>query len=1059
MRPTASPSSSTTPLQTTTAVERYVTNLSQANTEPARSQNFVLLLNDLFEAGNPGIVGDYLEGLEKYVTTRGKGELLYRGRIDALYGAAVIEFERDLNVTGDEARRQLREYVAALWSNTAYRSIPYLAIAADGQRFEVYTPSTTADQATLSAGDIELTRIARDDFARLTPDQIFFWLDRYLFRTFRRLPRSEEFERDFGPSSPAFQFTLQALRRAWTEHRDSPELQVVYQGWDRFLRIAYGTEVTSGDLFLRHTYLASVAKLLAWLRLDPPASESAASDATIEAVLHGRYFRELAITNFLAEDFFSWLARPALLPITITAMRRLVQQLRTYDLSALSEDILKTLYQELVDPATRRDLGEFYTPDWLAERILRDLLELDARQSVLDPACGSGTFLYTAVRLKREALGDSPATLAHIEENVTGIDVHPLATIISGTNFLLGLGNLLQQRSGPLRVPVYLANAVQLPEVPAQPRLGTGLVSYDLDIDGTPVSIPVALAEDSATFDGVIDAADSYARDWAGSPDRTETSFVNLLRREVPSIFGSPEYLEAAWELAQRFRSVVEADRNHIWAFAMKNAYKPVGLRMHFDLVVGNPPWLTYKDVDRGAYQTWLKREVVVHYRLLDSSRQNLTTHMEMASLFLVRTADLYLRAGGRIAFVMPRSVFNADQHHKLRLQTYTAPLTLTDIWDLQDVAELFRIPSCVVFGRRTADLSERDPYPISGQILTGRLPSKNASLAEAQAALSTVAVEFRAARLGDRSYLTTDITARQNAGKSPYSRLFREGASIVPRNLWFVEPRSGALGMNATRPVVETVVLPGAKAGWRDVTFRHAVEREYLFSTMLAEDILPFVPKRLRTVVLPAVPTATNTLRVIEAVDAQRLGSTGLASWLRDAERAWKNHRGDKAELMSVYERLDFQRLLTSQPVGGSKVVYSKSAAILCACRVDADRFVADNAVYVAVPNTPEEADFLLAFLNSPVVDSIIKPLLTMGLLGERNIHSKVWDVPIPRYNPDIAEHRELSALAAQAREHAGTLQVHAPSLSIGRLRQWYRAELRAELDAIGVLISRVIS
>ena len=60
--------------------------------------------------------------------------------------------------------------------------------------------------------------------------------------------------------------------------------------------------------------------------------------------------------------------------------------------------MLKALYESLIDPAQRHDLGEYYTPDWLAAKLTRVALADPLRQQVLDPACGSGTFLFHAVR-------------------------------------------------------------------------------------------------------------------------------------------------------------------------------------------------------------------------------------------------------------------------------------------------------------------------------------------------------------------------------------------------------------------------------------------------------------------------------------------------------------------------------------------------------------------------------------------------------------------------------------------------------------------------------------
>ena len=78
-------------------------------------------------------------------------------------------------------------------------------------------------------------------------------------------------------------------------------------------------------------------------------------------------------------------------------LRRLADSLRVDDLSQINEDLLKQLYQDLVDPETRHELGEFYTPDWLAELTLEEI-GYQPGQSLMDPSCGAGTFLFLAIR-------------------------------------------------------------------------------------------------------------------------------------------------------------------------------------------------------------------------------------------------------------------------------------------------------------------------------------------------------------------------------------------------------------------------------------------------------------------------------------------------------------------------------------------------------------------------------------------------------------------------------------------------------------------------------------
>jgi hypothetical protein len=57
----------------------------------------------------------------------------------------------------------------------------------------------------------------------------------------------------------------------------------------------------------------------------------------------------------------------------------MVAKLDSYNPGTLSEepagsrDLLKKLYQQLFPRSVRHDLGEYYTPDWLAEHVLNEL--------------------------------------------------------------------------------------------------------------------------------------------------------------------------------------------------------------------------------------------------------------------------------------------------------------------------------------------------------------------------------------------------------------------------------------------------------------------------------------------------------------------------------------------------------------------------------------------------------------------------------------------------------------------------------------------------------------
>lgn len=83
-----------------------------------------------------------------------------------------------------------------------------------------------------------------------------------------------------------------------------------------------------------------------------------------------------------------------------------------------------------MDPKDRHDLGEFYTPDWLCERMIAELLPSSGFVSVIDPACGCGGFLRAAIsHLRRSDAGLSQQKLLQqMLNHVGGIDIHPLAS-------------------------------------------------------------------------------------------------------------------------------------------------------------------------------------------------------------------------------------------------------------------------------------------------------------------------------------------------------------------------------------------------------------------------------------------------------------------------------------------------------------------------------------------------------------------------------------------------------------------------------------------------------
>lgn len=79
---------------------------------------------------------------------------------------------------------------------------------------------------------------------------------------------------------------------------------------------------------------------------------------------------------------------------------------------------------------------------------------------------------------------------------------------------------------------------------------------------------------------------------------------------------------------------------------------------------------------------------------------------------------------------------------------------------------------------------------------------------------------------------------------------------------------------------------------------------------------------------------------------------------------------------------------------------------------------FVAENVTYRYYAKSEEEAHYLVGVLNTRVVNDAIKPFQPQGLLGERDIHRRPFEVcNIPIFDPTNELHREIGKIAAACR------------------------------------------
>lgn len=1036
------------------AFQRYVEQARQAREKDLhhdqRRQVFLGFLDEAFEIKAADVeVEQYLRIGGKQVSARGMARVK-KGWIDAVFRDLIFEFKRDLKREEADGLRELRDYLSTLPNGAEC-----VGLMTDGLVFTAYTLDAEQSSGLRKGDSIDLERAA--------PALAFQWLDAYLLRQRQQPPTSADMAQRFGLTSPTFGRAATVLRDALRVFgaSEASALEVKRQQWAFHLARVYGSADASNDeMFVRHTYLCQFAKMLAY------AASFGVQQTTqqMEQIIDGRAFEVLGVSNVGEQDFFAWTLAPEVRAQTLTVFRQMAGSLVVYDLTRIDEDLLKQLYQNLVEPETRHELGEFYTPDWLAELTLREIGYAPG-QSLLDPACGSGAFLFTAIR-RLAARGVTGAALVDFAlENVMGMDVHPLAVTIARINYMLAILPHLRAggRRGQRAIPVFLANSLQMPTSPIK---NLKVIEVPLD-NPPPFQIPAEAAQRPHELTEVLEQMGRYAAR-AASRLHENPSFAEFgnfaLSKLAPA--DAADTQRVVWNNnAKLLAAQIASGRDSIWVYVLQNTSRPLILQHRkFDVVAGNPPWIAYRYLQDQSYQRDVKT-LTREYGLLASGDVKLYTAMELGTLFFEHCRAVYLKSGGTIAFVLPRSVLTgAKQHRAFQEKGFSRVL------DLKGVAPLFGVETCVMI--RGADAVHKQAIPTSR--FAGTLPAHECSLEQASARLT-------------RSEGVTDFARQKAVASEYYHPRIKEGATLVPRNLAFVTSAQPDLapGELAYSPVMRTDpdVDEEAKAPWKGLSLQGHIDEEFLYATLLSKQMVPFGVRRLHLVALPIRIGVPKGFVPVEGdaqedrfvpMSLQEIRDTiSLArsadDWFEPAERLWAQHKKATTK-ESLAEWLNYQNKITAQSVApGYLVAYNAAGSNISSAVVNTLHlptingaqprgFVLDYTTYWYRPADENEAHFLSAVLNAHCVDAAIKAHQPRGIyVGPRHITRLPFEVcPIPPFDAGDGDHQRLAALSQAAHAAVAALDLTAGGVVAARKRA--REAARAQLAEIDLIAQRLL-
>lgn len=201
-------------------------------------------------------------------------------------------------------------------------------------------------------------------------------------------------------------------------------------------------------------------------------------------------------------------------------------------------------------------------------------VERPLQSRVLDPPCGSGTFLFHATRRYLAAadaenvpLGDA---LSGLTRRVLGMDLHPVAVTLARVTYLLAIGRdrLTHPDRGPIQVPVYLGDAVQWKREAEDLFTGGNLVVETDDqkhLFESELRFPDELLEDPGRFNQIIEAMMNLAG--RRKPGSAVPKLAGLYQRFAVSP-ASRETLDRTFKTLCRLH---DEGRDHIWSYHVRN--------------------------------------------------------------------------------------------------------------------------------------------------------------------------------------------------------------------------------------------------------------------------------------------------------------------------------------------------------------------------------------------------------------------------------------------------------------------------------------------------------
>lgn len=973
---------------------------------------------------NPWWIQEHSTGVEAYVHYIDSDRLRRTGFIDSLVGKTAIEYEKNLNIGAvyNEGYHQVEEYCAALLN----RGIPYediIGVLSDtvhwfAFRVEIIRMPLAGigygpDNITLH----EIDAINLEDYTDDNLTRFGLFINRYLGREGSRCLGALALAKDMGFDSVFCAHKIAGFRDVVdAAFVGRPQYgNMIASLWQNFVSHLEnnGRQPFNRTIYANELYMITLAKLLCANILNGSVVRDEGDN--LMNILNGQWFRAMGFVNLVEYDYFGWLNETPYIDQIVTIARQMQNDLAAYDYSIIAtEDLFGPLVAQLADRDRRLLLGQEYTPQWLAQKMVSHAIELlpdTDFPKFVDMCCGSGVFVVetinqTIARYHIDPENCSADLLRQLVNSVVGFDIDPLAVLLSKLNWALAMRAFVTHAASDLLIPVYHADSL-FTAAPITTLIEGNYEEQDLLMvfDGEQVTLPGFLITPTnrRLFDSLIhtcyETAKARARNASEDYPHTQAdTLVAALIHDagVPIEEEQREAIVAScYTLVPTLERLQREGRNGIWPFLLGNSYRPGLVREQFNAIVSNPPWMAMSRLADNPYKMVLVSRAE-RYGIKPTGSSHL--HVELATVFFLNSVDKYLQENAWCGVIMPDTLLNGYHHEPFRNQQFLrsewqVDLQLNEIWDVP--VDTFKNKAIVVFGQKVNDTN---PNPVTGLRLHSDLPDERC--------------EYRLLRQGRRTAWSSNPNAH-DITEGVLDRIpFLQGADIMPRALVFHKVVWQPNGRWSLRPIPRrnddlSYLVSDAKLHREFSLNVHNVDDQFIYDCYLSNHILPFYTCDAAKALLPMRKEAGRWLGVDEA---------GLVPYGEGASTAFQSIFAASGESANQYfNRINYRNKLNPQvfdAIDDEKqlVMVGAGGGYTCASfvpfsQINKDKTIIDQTIYWYIADSEGEALYITGMLNSTALDTIIADFQPEGAQGRRHVHKLPYAVT-PVFNKDDPAH-----------------------------------------------------